>query len=142
MSQCVVLDEFLKGGEIMLRAIKKKLRNKKGFTLVELIIVIAILGILTAIAVPKFSGFTTKAKTGADTANIKTIQNAVHVYEAEKGEYPDTATEMNDLINTYLNGEVPESKADKNKNFYIDSNGKVTLGTSGTLEVKITKASN
>lgn len=125
----------------MLRMIQRKLKNKKGFTLVELIIVIAILGILTAIAVPKFSGFTTKAKTSADAANIKTIQNAVHVYEAEKGAYPQDVAAMKKLVETYLNNEVPDVKSDENNEFYMDkTSGKIAIKATGAAtDLEVTK---
>lgn len=49
----------------------KKLTNKKGFTLMEMLIVVAIIAILVAIAIPTFSGALTKAHTATDTANIR-----------------------------------------------------------------------
>lgn len=55
---------------------KKALKKKKGFTLIELIIVIAILGILAAIAVPRFAGTRETARAGADRANAKIIYDA------------------------------------------------------------------
>ena len=51
----------------------KKLKKKKGFTLIELIIVIAILGILALIAIPKFGSAQKDAKIKADVATAKTI---------------------------------------------------------------------
>ncbi|MBU5677591.1 type II secretion system GspH family protein [Alkaliphilus sp. MSJ-5] len=53
------------------------MKNQKGFTLVELIVVIAILGILGAIAVPKFGGFKETAAKKADEATMDVIRNTV-----------------------------------------------------------------
>ena len=48
-----------------------KKTNKKGFTLMEMLIVVAIIAVLVAIAIPAFSGALTKAKEAADVANIR-----------------------------------------------------------------------
>lgn len=49
----------------------KKLNNKKGFTLMEMLIVVAIIAVLVAIAIPVFNGALTKSKEAADVANIR-----------------------------------------------------------------------
>ena len=49
----------------------KKLNNKKGFTLMEMLIVVAIIAVLVAIAIPVFNGAMTKSKEAADVANIR-----------------------------------------------------------------------
>ncbi len=49
----------------------KKLNNKKGFTLMEMLIVVAIIAVLVAIAIPVFNGALTKSKESADVANIR-----------------------------------------------------------------------
>lgn len=49
----------------------KKLNNKKGFTLMEMLIVVAIIAVLMAIAIPVFNGALTKSKEAADVANIR-----------------------------------------------------------------------
>lgn len=53
------------------------MKNKKGFTLIELIVVIAILGILALFLVPSFMGYARDAKVQVMKANIKTGQNAL-----------------------------------------------------------------
>ena len=49
----------------------KKLNNKKGFTLMEMLIIVAIIAVLVAIAIPVFNGALTKSKEAADVANIR-----------------------------------------------------------------------
>lgn len=55
---------------------KKTLKNKKGFTLIELIVVIAILGVLALILVPQFMGYVDDADIQTQRSNVKTIHSA------------------------------------------------------------------
>ena len=55
-------------------------KNKKGFTLIELIVVIAILAILAAIAIPTFSGITSEADAKVDLANARNLATAINAY--------------------------------------------------------------
>ena len=66
----------------MIKWINKK-RNKKGFTLVELVVVIAILGILATLAIPKLVGTMDTAQDKVDKATLKTIASAYNIYLAE-----------------------------------------------------------
>ena len=60
-----------------------KLRNRKGFTLVELMIVVAIIGILAAIAIPNFLNFRLKAKTSEAKSNLGAIRSTEVAHFAE-----------------------------------------------------------
>ena len=75
----------------MLQLFRKRLSNRKGFTLVELLVVISIIGILSAIAIPKFSSATETAKRAKIQADLRTIDSAIMIYQASAGTTPTWA---------------------------------------------------
>jgi type II secretion system protein G len=68
--------------------------SQKGFTLVELMVVIAIIGILTAIAVPKFGAATDSANKAKIQADLRTLDCAISMYYAKESKYPDTLLKL------------------------------------------------
>ena len=66
-----------------------KIKKSKGFTLIELMIVVAIIGILAAVAIPKFADLVTKSKEATCKANLGAVRSALSIYYSDNdGEYP------------------------------------------------------
>jgi type IV pilus assembly protein PilA len=78
----------------VLSVLKKKLRAKKGFTLIELMIVVAILGILAAIAIPTYMDYTKRAKVSEAISLLSGVANAIAEYHTSQGKMP---TSLDDI---------------------------------------------
>jgi type IV pilus assembly protein PilA len=101
---------------------KKMLRNKKGFTLIELMIVVAIIGILAAIAIPNFMNYQCKAKQSEAKSNLGNIKTMMEAYRAEYDRYPGTLSLIGFSINT----------ADARYNYTISANDTTTFTAQAT----------
>ncbi len=82
-----------------MRGQMQKGRNQKGFTLVELMVVVVIIGILVAIAVPVYKSTQDKAEKSACQANQRIIDSAVMQYQLDNsGEYPANLEALKDYF--------------------------------------------
>ncbi|HHT62595.1 MAG TPA: prepilin-type N-terminal cleavage/methylation domain-containing protein [Clostridia bacterium] len=91
----------------MLQKIRKMIKSDKGFTLIELMVVVVILGILAAIAIPRFADKSQQAAGAAQKADIKILQNAVDMYYYDHNTWP--SANMSELAPNYVK-EVPSDK--------------------------------
>ena len=66
----------------------KKLRSNKGFTLIELLIVVAIIGILAAIAIPQFAQYRIRGYNSSANADLKNLKTALEAVFADQQSYP------------------------------------------------------
>lgn len=79
----------------MFKLFRKK--NEEGFTIAELLIVIVVLGILAAIAIPNFTGLQKRARRAELESNGRAIVLALEMYKIEKGEYPTVQEQENNI---------------------------------------------
>ena len=66
-------------------------KNRKGFTLIELLIVVVIIGILAAVAIPKFSNTKERAYIASEKADLKNLVNTQEAFYADSGRYAKQA---------------------------------------------------
>jgi prepilin-type N-terminal cleavage/methylation domain-containing protein len=115
--------------------IKKK---EAGFTLLEILAVVAIIGVLAAFIVPKVAESVTEARNNACVANIKYLEGLIERYRLARGSYPQNLGQLN----TWYQGEYPVCPkpaaplVGKETGYYFNKDtGKVT--TSGAELTKI-----
>jgi len=88
-------------------------KSKKGFTLIELVVVIAVIAILTAIAIPAFSNVMSQANASVDSANVRMLKSAGSMYITDPAiANPAAGAVLSEaMLAPYLDGGVIPAKA-------------------------------
>ena len=86
-----------------------KKRDERGFTLIEIMVVIVILGILAAFIAPKFIGQEEKARNIQARVQIKSLESALQFYKLDTGSYPTTEQGLQALVEPPATGELAKS---------------------------------
>lgn len=127
----------------MLRKLRQKMRraqDQKGFTLVELMVVVVILGILVAIAVPLYNAQTEKVKTTTCQANQRIIESAIVQWSMDMDpDNEDTAIPLDDLLDGLVAAGYLQSKPEcpSNGEYKINQDdGSVTWSVTCTIHVQ------
>lgn len=109
---------------MMMKKLNHLLRQQKGFTLVELLVVVAIIGVLAAIAVPRFVDSTATASGAKVLADLQSLDSAIQQFSAANGALPTALTDLNTY---FASGAVPVPPTGKVKiKTYESAAGSVT----------------
>ena len=117
----------------------KILKNKKGFTMIELIVVIAILGILSVLTVTSFDSVRTKAIEAAFDMEVRTLKNAAMLFIED---YPNTATTWSSFAGQKADKslDIESKNIHDTWNLYLDAYPQdPTRGKGSTFMVEITE---
>ena len=85
----------------------RDISRSRGFTLLEIIVVVFILSLLVAIVAPKIMGRTDEAKVTAAQVQIKNFETALKLFKIDNGYYPETQQGLDALIEKPTTGRIP-----------------------------------
>jgi len=88
---------------------KHYIKCARGFTLIEIMVVLIIIGLLAGIVVPKLMGRTEEAKRIKTAVQIKNLQSALDLYKLDSGVYPSTDQGLQALVEKPAVGEIPNN---------------------------------
>lgn len=90
----------------------KPLRNQHGFTLIEIMVVVVILGILATLVVPKLLNLPDEARVTKAQTDIKGLEQALGLYKLHNGFYPSTDQGLSALVTKPETGRIPSKYAE------------------------------
>jgi len=88
---------------------REKLKGKSGFTLIEILVVVVILGILATIIIPRIMGRPEEARRVKAKIDIKSVETALNLYKIDNGILPSTEQGLVALIEQPASGQIPRN---------------------------------
>ncbi len=119
------------------------LKNKKGFTLIELIVVLAVLAVIMAIAVPRFIGVQDKAKVDADESTLASIAKISELYLV-KGDFEKDKSYTGTTLTNIIGDDFPNGvdfQSDGNTSHHL-SDVTVNISSTGAISVSVGSGSS
>ncbi|ANQ27258.1 prepilin-type N-terminal cleavage/methylation domain-containing protein [Vibrio natriegens] len=111
-----------------------KQKKQQGFTLIELMIVVAIIGVLSAIAIPAYKNYVKKSEASTGLSTVRSLLTNIDIHEQETGAFPTSLTEIGATSGMNTLGTI-----EFNGNSAIQFKFSTTTSTLGDKVVRFTK---